>query len=147
MALSKNTQGIAGHFWVRLAGLTGALLLVVGLVVIASADGPAGLILAVLGGALAAVAVVVEVKAAADLFRSRRGAVGSNVLLQVLLAVVLLAGVNAFSFFHYARVDLTRDREFSIDPEWAAQLARLRDETRIVVYQRHTFFGQGGAKQ
>jgi hypothetical protein len=142
MALNNNSRRTGWHFWVRLAGLTGLAALAVGLVLMNVTDEPAGLYTAGAGVVLVLLALLIEARSAVGLVRSRRGALGSNVFLQVLLAAALLAGVNAFSFFHHARFDWTRDRLFTIEPTIQEQLARLRDETRIVVYQRHTSFGQ-----
>jgi hypothetical protein len=140
MALSKPLHGTGWHFWMRLAGLTGLLLLVVGLVVWAEA-GALGLVIVLAAAGLVALAVVAELRGALDLVSSRRGAFGSNVVLQILLALVLLVGVNAFSFFHHARLDWTRDSIFTIDAKIEPQLRQLRGETTIVVYQRHSTSG------
>src|SRR5262245_1984191 len=77
----------------------------------------------------------------------RRSMLGFSVVLQVALAVILLAGVNVFSFMHYSRCDLTRDRAFTMKPETVAELKKLRadDEsgkTTIVVYQQHKSAGR-----
>src|SRR5947209_5482754 len=87
-----------------------------------------------------------EVRGLVRLARSRRAALGSNVLLQVALAAVLLVGINAFSFEHHLRLDWTRDRIFTIPAALQRDLGRLRGETRIVLYQPHTSFGQLAAK-
>lgn len=81
--------------------------------------------------------IVATLDGLAALFRAagRRSILGVNVVLQVGLAVVLLVGVNAFSFLHYQRWDLTRDRVFTLSPELAEQLRQLRGETTIIVYQ------------
>jgi hypothetical protein len=153
MALSRQGQAPAWHVAVRLAGLTGLVAVAVGLVIFAATEDEVGLIVAGAGGALAALALLVELKAALALVLSRRGAAGSSVALQVLLAAALLAGVNAFSFLHYARFDWTRDREFTLEedptvtPAMRRGLRQLRGETRIVVYQRHAAFGQESGRQ
>jgi hypothetical protein len=148
MALSNNKRETSLHFWVRFAGLTGLVVLATGLVVVAVAGGVTGWALAVIGAVLAGVALLFEMQKAVALLLSRRGALGSNVAAQVLLAAILFAGINVFSFFHYARFDWTRDQEFTItaDPTVDAAiregLGKLRGETRIILYQRHTSFGQ-----
>jgi hypothetical protein len=144
MALSRLARKPAWHFWARLAGLTGLLVLAAGLVVFAVTEDAVGLAVAGVGGLFAALALLAELKGAAGLVLSRRGAVGSNVFVQVLLAAGLLVGVNVFSFFHYTRFDWTRYGEFTIPADVRTQLARLREEapTRIVVYQRQASTGQ-----
>jgi hypothetical protein len=144
MALSPQAHTPQWHFWVRLSGLTGVLILAAGLVIVAAGALVAGIILAVLGGVLAGLALLVELKGAVGMALSQRGAAGSNALIQVLLAALLFVGVNAFSFFHYSRWDWTRDREFTIPADLREQLAELRSDepTRIVVYQRQSASGQ-----
>jgi hypothetical protein len=80
--------------------------------------------------------VIFLVDAMAALFRAagRRSALGVNVIVQTGLAAILLVGVNAFSFHHYRRWDLTRDQVFTLRPEIADQLRQLRGETTIIVY-------------
>jgi hypothetical protein len=153
MALSNNRRRARGHFWIRLAGLTGLLVLVLSLIVYATGQVPAAWWAVLGGGVLAALALLLEIKEGISLLVSRRGAFGLNVLVQIFLASVLLAGVNAFSFLHYSRWDWTRDREFTLTadptltPELQQGLKQLRQETRIVVYQRHTPFGQQAGQQ
>jgi hypothetical protein len=147
MALSKQAGKPGWHVWVRVAGLTGLVFLIVGLVVWGVSGEMVPLAVAAVGAVLAGLAVILEIKGAAGLVLSRRGALGSNVFVQILLAAGLLAVVNGFSFSHYIRLDVTRDREHTIDPALREQLGRLRGETRILVYQRHTSFGQLADKQ
>src|SRR5579871_2446216 len=59
----------------------------------------------------------------------RRSALGMNVIIQVALAIALVGGINAWSFRHYKRYDLTRDRVFTIDPNVASELKKLSGET------------------
>lgn len=68
---------------------------------------------------------------------SRRGAVGSNVFVQIVVALALVAGINAFAFENFKRFDLTWDRAFTLKPELREQLSNLRGETDIVVVQRN----------
>ena len=65
-------------------------------------------------------------------------------LVQVILASVLLVGVNVFSFFNYKRFDWTRDHSFTLPDDVRAELAKLRGDTDIVVFQQHVSFGQRG---
>jgi hypothetical protein len=163
MALRQNASGARWHFWSRAAGVIGLLVLGIGLVAWYAKPDSMGLLdvlkvqglpqpglgleLTVVGGVLLLLALAFELPSFISLLVSRRAAFGSNVVVQVLLAVVLLVGINVFSFLHHWRFDLTRDRLFTIDPEIQHQLAGLRGETRIVLYQSHTSLGQQGDKQ
>jgi hypothetical protein len=107
------------------------------------------------GAAVALVAVLVELLVALTMAAGRRSAVGFNSLLQITLAVVLLVGVNVYSaglkvsLFdhriqvpgHYARLDLTRDGQFTLPAKVREELAGLHAPTRIIVYQQHKTFG------
>jgi hypothetical protein len=169
MALRQNANGSALHFWVRAAGLTGLAILAVGLVVLLAAPDqgaaganpfealyhrvlafPEGLkvgdYLLAVGAVLLVLALLIELPSLVRLASSNRAALGSNVFLQIALAVVLLVGINVFSFYYHLRFDLTRDGIFTIDPAIRQQLAGLRGETTIVLYQRHSSFGQPGEK-
>jgi hypothetical protein len=147
-------------------GLTGLLAVGVGLVLVALVlqgapieswqsltpnfpspgmkDVGVGLIL--IGGLLALIALLVEIKVGISAVAGQRGAFGFNVILQILLAVVLVAGLNAFSFHHYLRFDWTRDRQFTLSPDLRTKLAELRDKTKIIVLERHVALGQLGDK-
>jgi len=162
--MALRQKGSTLHFLARAAGLTGLLLVGVGLVVLfsSSVDVEAfledllrdfdtqalvsveglGVVLAGLGVVLLVPALLVESLGVGRVLSSRRAALGSNVVVQIVLAVLLLAGVNAFSFYHHARVDLTRESIFTIDPDIQRQLAGLRGETLIVLFQRQKSFGQ-----
>ncbi|MBX7102863.1 MAG: hypothetical protein K1X57_02200 [Gemmataceae bacterium] len=90
----------------------------------------------------------------------RRNVAGTNAVLQTALAVVLLVGVNAWSFHHYKRFDWTGRKltwdwpyprlaaserfepQFTLPDAVVADLKQLRGETKVVVYQRHKTPGQ-----
>ncbi|HEV2946509.1 MAG TPA: hypothetical protein VGX70_03985 [Gemmataceae bacterium] len=161
-------MAVKWRFLIRLLGLTGMLAAGVGLVLLVGLAGAGhgislhwtdlapnlqslgmkdlavGLVL--LGGFLAVLALVVEIKVGINAIAGQRGAFGFNVILQILLAVVLLAGLNAFSFHHYLRFDWTRDREFTLSSELRTRLSELRDKTKIIVLERHVALGQLGDK-
>jgi hypothetical protein len=129
------------HLLLRFAGLTGLMVAGVG-AVLASVDvQPLGRYLLYGGGGVAVLGLLVELIGALSLLTGQRGQVGFNALVQIILATVLLAGANVYSFRHYLRYDLTRNHQFTIDAETRQQLAQLRGETTIVVYQRHKTFG------
>lgn len=140
MALKKYDT--PSHFWLRLSGITGVFVVLAGLVLWLGIGRAEGAYLALGGGLLILLAVAREIPLLKQNLTSRRGAAGSSVVLQILLAVVLLAGVNVFSFLNYLRFDLTWDSHFTLDSKFRGQLANLRQETTIVIYQRHTAFGQ-----
>lgn len=129
------------HLLMRFAGLTGLMVAGVGAVLASVAIEPLGHYLLYGGGGAAALGLLVELIGAMSLMTGQRGQVGFNAALQIVLAAALLAGINVYSFRHYQRFDVTRDRQFTIDPEIRRQLAQLRAETTIVVYQRHKTFG------
>jgi hypothetical protein len=151
------------HFLLRLLGLTGLLVAAVGLVLLtvyhqAPLDNGAepdavqpwtlawleepGVYLTLGGSALAGLALLVELGVGLYFLSGRRGAFGSNVAVQIALAVALVVGINFFSFSHYLRFDWTRDHLFTLDETIRQQLSQLRGETTIVVYQLHKSFGQ-----
>lgn len=167
MALSTRRPGhwwSRLHFLVKLLGLTGlvaagvGLLLSVGRLDLSSPEGilthlrvppaepltRASLYLLVSGLGTAAFALLVEALVAIRVVTGRRSAVGMNVALQVALATGLIVGLNVYSYRHYLRFDWTRDRQFTLPPELREQLAQLKDETTIIVYQRHNTFGRTG---
>jgi hypothetical protein len=106
---------------------------------------PVGLLVG--GALLALLALLVEGIAALRQAAGRRSAFGFNVVLQIALAVVLLVGLNLFSYSHYLRYDWTRpdangNRMFTLPQAVRDQLSALKGDTTIVVYQRHKTFGQ-----
>jgi hypothetical protein len=139
---------VQAHFRVRVIGLTGLLVLAIGLVltgiVHASAWRYITIAIAFGGGAAVAWWLLAETKAAADQIRGQRGTVGLMVALQVLFAALLLIGVNMCSAYLYFRADCTRDRQFTIPRDIREQLSRLSasEPTTIVLHQRHVVFGQ-----
>jgi hypothetical protein len=85
--------------------------------------------------------LLVEAAVAVRLTAARRSATRANAVLQAAIAVVLLVGLNVFSFFHYERIDCTRpddrgEKRFTLAPELSQQLRQLRGETSIVVLQK-----------
>jgi hypothetical protein len=158
----RTTAGTWLRFLLRLLGLTAALAAAAGGIIASAAitdwtwtglraavTGESGDRLAqiaaalLLGGAaVAAVALAVELIVALGFAAGRRSAAGVNSLVQIVLATALLIGVNVYSFGHYLRLDLTRDKQFTLPPAVVEQLRQLQGETTVVVYQRHKTFGQ-----
>ncbi len=136
----KNTI----HLGARILGLTGLTAgIVTAALCFAVPDYHHEIMLAAAISAGAVVlALLFEIRGLGRLAFSRRGAVGASVALQLALATALVVGVNAFAFLYYKRFDLTRDHHFTIPANISAQLADLRDETDIVVYQQYVSFGQ-----
>jgi hypothetical protein len=155
---SRHNTGF-GHwlrFGIRALGLTGLLALGAGLMLtpetgwnkdalLASAKGNSGMfahvvsVMVLAGGALVALLLLLEVLGLAFQSAGRKTAEGTNAGLQIILALGFLFVVNAVSFRHYDRKDLTRDHRFSIDPELQERLKKLNPEkpTKVVVLQRH----------
>src|SRR5438046_805884 len=98
MAINPNKS--SGHLWLRVAGLLGVLALAAGLVLLGTVGLGPGLIGLGAGALLVALAVAAEIRSAHAPMASARGRMGSSAFLQVLLAIVLLVGVNLFGFLH-----------------------------------------------
>jgi gliding motility-associatede transport system auxiliary component len=62
----------------------------------------------------------------------RRLSIASNVVLQLVAAVLLLVILNYFSFRHYLRWDLTRNQQFTLSDQTVSYLKSLRGKTDIV---------------
>jgi hypothetical protein len=163
------------HFLLRFAGLTGVLVAAAGLVLAwwdnllatwqsayeagfsALLGEPAALgTYLTLGGAAAVLlALFVEVLVILGLTAGRRSISGASTVLQIVLAAILLIGVNLWSFglnislfgfeksvpAHYLRLDWTRTGQFTLPADIRQDLEKLHGETTIVVYQRHKTFG------
>jgi hypothetical protein len=145
MALKSAYSGL--HLLFRMLGLTGLMTLVVAAVLWASLPEEhqdVALMMGLGGAAAVILALLVEMRGVVHLFGSRRAALGSNVILQVLLAAVLVAGLNWWSFHHYRRFDWTWDESFTLNDKLRNQLAQLRGDTDIVIYQQYVSFTQRG---
>jgi hypothetical protein len=149
MALKSAFTGL--HLVFRMLGLTGLMVLIVAAVLWQTLpEEYHERVVLVGGGAAAAVvlALLVEARGVFRLLGSQRVGLGSNVLLQVLLAAVLVGGINWWSFQHYRRYDWTWDNAFTLKQDLRSQLAQLRSDTDIIIYQQYVSFTQRGeAKQ
>ncbi len=90
--------------------------------------------------------LIVETIGAFVLVTGRRTAVGGNAYLQIGLAIALLVLVNAWSFTHHKRYDLTRNQQFTLPQSVMADLDKLTGQTDIVVLQLHKTAGSLSAK-
>ncbi|MBY0459408.1 MAG: hypothetical protein K2V38_18950, partial [Gemmataceae bacterium] len=93
-------------------------------------------------GSTGVVAVALLVELLVVLFgATRRVAAGTSATLGIAAAVALLVMVNFYSLTHYARLDCTRDKRFTLPPDLASQLGKLRTNapTTIVVLRMHNF--------
>jgi hypothetical protein len=72
---------------------------------------------------------------------SNRGAFGINAMLQVVLMLALVVGANYYAFHNFKRFDLTEDQIFTLDEKIHLQLANLRGDTDIIIFQNHRSFG------
>ena len=97
---------------------------------------------AVVGALAAILSALIELLNAA-FSGSRRAAASSVATVGIAASVALLVLVNVYSFTHYGRYDCTRDQRFTLKPELAAELGKLRTSspTTIVVLQKHRMFG------
>jgi hypothetical protein len=98
------------------------------------------------GGLLAVIWLVIEIAVGVRVLAGRRGALGFNIAVQAALAVVLVVGVNLYSFQHYLRFDWTGDQRFTLPESLRQQLSQLKGETTIVVYQQHKTFASLSGK-
>ena len=161
----RKTIGLRFRFLIRALGLLGLLAAAVGAVLIASAfpnpddwshdnfrhalhgaNGDfamkAAMVLTFGVGAVLLM-LVVELLGGLFLAASRRTAAEAAATVSILAAIALFAFVNAYSYTHYCRHDLTRDRQFTLPANVADELRKLRsdDPTTIVVLQKHRTFG------
>ena len=137
------------RFFTRVGALFGVLLVATGLVfwrlegTLVNAFSLTGILL---GAALIALGVAVNLKAFGQALTSKRGALGLNELILVGLAVLLAGFVNYWAFGHYRRFDWTRDKQFTTPEATAEQLRRLKEPIDIVVYIAHKTFGRADTK-
>lgn len=97
-------------------------------------------LLILIGLGVAALALLVEVVSWLG-GSGQRSAAGLNSAVQVVLALVVFVGLNAFAFNHFKRSDLTRNQEFTLKSDAARKLTKLEGRTTIVVLQQHKTFG------
>lgn len=145
MALKTRFAGL--HLLFRLLGLTGLMALIVAAVLWTSLPAEyqdVALKIGYGGAAALLLAFLVEIRGIVGMFGSRRAGLGSNVIVQALLALILVAGLNWWSFQHYRRFDWTWDQSFTLKDDVKRQLAQLRGDTDIVVYQQYVSFTQRG---
>jgi hypothetical protein len=102
-----------------------------------------GAVYMLVGGAAIGL-LVIALESAGSMWQAagRRSALGMNVLVQIALAVAILAGINFWSFDyyrqgHYERWDCTRDRAFTLPENVAAELKKLSGETTVIVNYQH----------
>lgn len=174
----RTTWGNRFRFLMRAVGLTGAACAAVGAalcaatlptvnlgsfdrwkalpeVIRAATEGANGELakvgaLLLVGGLVAvAAALVIELIGAVFLGVGRRTVAGTTATVGIVAAVALLIIVNLYSFTHHARYDATRDKRFTLPPDLAAELGKLRGgaPTTIVVWQAHNTFGTLSTKR
>ncbi len=168
MALKSTRPGVwlsRFHFLLRVIGLTGLVLLVGGLAMahlegrLVSLDQLRAFAeefkrnaartqyeqiaqwLIVIGGGAVLLGLLFEAIVVLGYTAKKRSVFGFNVVVQVLLALAVLVGINYYSFEHYTRVDCTRpgesgQRKFTLPEEVRTQLKQLRGDTTIVVVQQ-----------
>lgn len=99
--------------------------------------------LCLIGAVAALFTLLVELLVVLAFTATRRSAFGLNAVVQGALAAVALVAINLWSFHHFAQVDFTRDRQFTLPAEIRNDLAQLYpgSQTTIIVYNRHKVFG------
>src|SRR6476659_6919306 len=70
----------------------------------------------------------------------QRSASSANAAAQVLLALLVVVGINIFSFSYFKRWDVTREEQFTLPTKVADEMRQLKGKTSIVVLQRHKTF-------
>ena len=102
-----------------------------------------GGLLFVCGAGVVLLELVLELVMVLRVAAGRRSAFGFNAVVQVVLAVLLVVGVNFLSFQHWVRFDWTREQHFTLPADLRERLRRLdpKSETTVVVYQQHKTFG------
>jgi hypothetical protein len=144
------------HFLLRFLGLTGALVAVIGLVLIeprtwldvqdaileesATSQVALGGWLLAAGAVAALLTLAVEVIGVLRVAAGRRSLVGFNAVVQVVLGAVLLIGLNVWSFQNGKQIDWTRDKLFTLPDDDRAMLAKLdqkQGETKVIVFLRN----------
>ncbi|MBI3409912.1 MAG: hypothetical protein HY040_16355 [Planctomycetes bacterium] len=144
MAVKGSSWRSRMHLVIRLIGVSGFMAALFGLFWRWVVGDQVGDVIALAGGGAALLALLVELAGAFRFFFSGRGAMGTNVFLQVALVVVLVVGVNAASFRFYQRFDWTEGRTFTLPEKLREDLGRLQTETDIVVFVRHSTLGVSG---
>jgi hypothetical protein len=142
MAVTTVAKDRRPSFAMRLAAVSGIFVLAAGLALWQAGLTWTGIALAVLGGSAALAGLVLEVRQSSVVIADRRSIFGFNAVLQAILAIALTIGLNAYSFFHYLRFDLTRDQHFTLPASIKNDMRQLRGETTIVLHQRHKTLGQ-----
>jgi hypothetical protein len=64
----------------------------------------------------------------------RRLQIGVNVLVQIFLAVFLVAMINSIAFRHYKRWDFSRDQKYALSDKTKRFLQTIKGKTRITVF-------------
>src|SRR5579884_2374 len=100
-------------------------------------------VLCLAGAAAALFTLLIELLVVLAFTATRRSAFGLNAVVQSALAAVALVVVNLWSFHHFAQLDFTRARQFTLPEEVRKDLAQLNPNSRttIIVYNRHKVFG------
>ena len=73
-------------------------------------------------------------KAAKPPTRIRRVQIGLNVFVQVVLAIILFAMINAIAFRHYKRWDVSRDQKYALSDKTKRFLDTIKGKVRITVF-------------
>jgi len=68
-----------------------------------------------------------------DSFQSNRYVRAANLLLQALFILLLFAGINYLGMKYFERIDLTRNRVFSLSAESLSYLKQLPEPVRVIV--------------
>jgi hypothetical protein len=136
------------HLFVRFLGVTGAVAALAGWFIWGVLqDEYLGLIVVASSVAAMGLAALFEVRGIARVATSRRGAFGFNAFFQIVSALVLVGAANYWSFKHFKRFDLTQEHTFELNETIRDQLAKMRGQTEIIVFQKYRSFAQRGTDE
>src|SRR4051812_48718321 len=114
--MALNDTELKQRLWLRAVGLSFGMAAGVGLVLALVGFTGLGVVLMIFTGLPGLLILGYEVTDAVGMVSGKRGSLGAQAVLQVLLAAALLVGVNALSFSWHGRYDWTRNKMFTLDP-------------------------------
>jgi hypothetical protein len=136
------------HLFIRFLGVTGVVGALAGWFIWGVLqDEDLGIIVVASSVGAMALAALFEVRGIARITTSRRGAFGFNAFFQIVIALVLVGAANYWSFGHFKRIDFTRKHDFELDETIRDQLAQMRGQTEIIVFQKYRSFAQRGTDE
>ncbi len=84
--------------------------------------------------AIGAGAVILILIGIAISVRSRKVAIGTNVIVQLAVLTLIVFFVNYLSFRHFKRLDYSRDQQYALSPQTKSILTNLQKPVHLYVY-------------